>query len=212
MFVDSTGEHSCRQCHDQPFTTPDGAISADAGFIQHHEQWSELKASGGHADFACTFCHDPHRSVRYDRTRAVRNSCTTCHADANMALHSGTVFVRGDYREELSCESCHMPFATRAVSSAGPETVGALGRMGDTRTHIFRITTEPIDYTSFFAEDGSVVRTDSEGRAALTVDFVCLRCHNENTLPNLAFSVERAAEIAIGVHLPIGENLPKQPE
>ncbi len=50
--------------------------------------------------------------------------------------------------------------------------------MADLRTHIFRISTLPQTYTSFFTPDGSAVQKDSLGRAAVTVDFVCLRCHN----------------------------------
>ena len=76
--------------------------------------------------------------------------------------------------------------------------------MGDTRTHIFRISTDSIDYTSFFTDGGTKVAVDAQGRAGVTVDFVCLRCHNEVTTPTLAFTVERAAEIAKGLHLPFG--------
>jgi len=200
IFVDSSGALTCKVCHSRPTNSDSNEILASGGFIQNHEQWPELKASGGHSNFACTICHDPHRSVIYDRARAIRNACAVCHSDMNMALHEGKVFVRGDYTEVLTCESCHMPFATRSAANAAASVVGARGRMGDTRTHIFRVSTENKDYTGFFTADGRQVARDSQGRAAVTVDFVCLRCHNEVAMPNLALSVSRAAEIGMNVH------------
>jgi hypothetical protein len=202
MFVDTTGALTCRECHHRPFNPTGDEILAGGGYIQHHEQWPELKASGGHKDFACTECHDPHVSAVWDKGNAIRKTCVDCHPNQNMALHKDKVFVRGDYQEPLTCVSCHMPYVTKSGSSAAASVVGALGRMGDTHTHIFRISTSNADYKSFFTADKSKVVRDDQGRAAVTVDFVCLRCHNEAALPNLAFSVERAAEIAIGVHMP----------
>lgn len=172
----STEARTCGRCHtrgDDPNT-----ILARDGYIRHYEQWPELLASGGHASFDCTTCHVAHVSTNYDRATAIRNSCTDCHTDMSMARHAGKVFTRGDYTENLSCESCHMPFATRSASSATAEVVGALGRQGDIRTHIFRIDTDAVSYTSMFTEDGSAVRKDASGRAAVSLDFVCLRCHN----------------------------------
>ncbi len=202
LFVDVNGTMTCAECHTRPFASTTGEILAAGGFIRDRQQWSELKASGGHSTFACTYCHDPHESVVNNRPAAIRNTCTACHDDANMALHKGKVFVRGDYREELSCESCHMPFATRSGASAPDALVGPYGHQGDTRTHIFRITTENKTYLDMFTPDGSQVVRDSEGLAAVTADVVCLRCHNPYSQPTLAFTPERAAEIAIGVHRP----------
>lgn len=176
IYTSATGEDTCGKCHtrgDNP-----GVIIAKGGYIQHHEQYPELLASGGHASFGCATCHDPHVSVTYDRSNAIRNACTDCHADQNMGKHEGKVFTRGDYTEVLSCESCHMPFVGKSASSATAEVVGEFGRMGDTRTHIFRIDSTSVTYTDMFTEDLAQVRTDAEGRAAVTLDFVCLRCHN----------------------------------
>ena len=203
LFVDPTGAATCNACHNRPYDSQTGEIPAGGGYIQHHEQWPELRASGGHASFPCTTCHDPHASVIYDRAAAVRTDCTACHADMDLAFHEGKVFTRGAYREPLACESCHMPFATKSASAATPEIVGTSGRMGDTRTHIFRIDTRPVDFSGMFTGDGGQVVRDAQGRAAVTVDFVCLRCHTEDaTVQNSAFplSVESAAEIALGMH------------
>lgn len=175
LFVDVSAA-GCGNCHNSG-DDPD-VISARGGFIQSQEQWPELLASGGHATFNCTTCHDPHVSVIYERDNAIRNECTACHAGHNLALHEGLTFERGAYVEPLSCESCHMPFAAMSATSAGPEVVGDVGRMGDTRTHIFRINPDAVSATQFFTPDGLSVSKDGEGRAAVSLDFVCLRCHN----------------------------------
>lgn len=199
IFVDATGDATCNRCHAQPFGDTSGRIAASDGYIAPFSQAAELRASGGHSAFACTICHDPHRSVRYDRAQAIRNECTVCHVDATMAGHEGAVYTRGDYAEPVTCISCHMPFATREYSSAGADVVGPAGRAGDTRTHIFRIDTQPRDYRAFLAPDGASVALDAQGRAAVSVDFVCLRCHNGmgSVFP---LRLERAAEIAPNVH------------
>lgn len=207
IFVDPTGASSCNQCHNRPFDSQTGVIPAAGGFIQHHEQYNELQASGGHASLTCTTCHDPHRSVTYDRTNAIRNECIACHSDMNMARHAGKAYTSASgYTEVLSCESCHMTYATKSGSSALMDSFDAAdgsllgqGRIGDTRTHIFRINTNPVDYTAMFSEDGSQVARDAEGMAAVTVDFVCLRCHNGQGSV-FGLSVERAAEIAGEIH------------
>ena len=71
-----------------------------------------------------------------------------------------------------------MPFATRQATTAGIETVGNVGKMGDTRTHIFRIDPGIIDSDRVFTPDGSAVVQGESGRASMSLDFVCLRCHN----------------------------------
>ena len=163
----------CGQCHVHPDRP--GELVADDGFIVGNQQLRELEA-GAHAGFACTVCHDPHASVLFDRDNAVRNACRDCHVEDNMAQHDGRVFVQGDYVEVLSCESCHMPPASRNAVSTVDEQTG--GRTGDTRTHIVYIDTRERDFVSLFAADGTSVVTDATGKAAVTLDFVCLRCHN----------------------------------
>ncbi len=176
IFVDLLAS-ACGRCHtrgDDP-----NIIIAKGGYIQHHEQWPELLASGGHAQLNCISCHEPHRSANYDRAGAIRNECGVCHTDHNLALHEGKTFTRGDYSETVACASCHMPYATKSAAAASADVVGTAGRMGDTKTHIFRINTESAEYSQMFTEDGSAVVKDNAGRAAVSLDFVCLRCHND---------------------------------
>ncbi len=196
LYVDLAGT-TCQECHTLG-GDPD-VIVADGGYVSGMTQAAELRASGGHAGFQCGFCHDPHHSVTYDRARALRNQCTDCHPDVNMALHAGKVFRRGGYTEALTCESCHMSYAARNVSAATAAVVGALGRMGDVRSHIFRIDATAADYTQMFAAGGAQVRKDAAGRAAQTLDFVCLRCHN-GVGSAFPLDLAGAASVAAGVH------------
>lgn len=198
LFVDLTGAESCFKCHSQPYGATDGAIPVKESFIVPLAQYPELRASGGHRDFSCTYCHDTHASSVFDPDRGIRNRCTACHDTFDLGFHTGEVFTRGDYSEPLSCESCHMPFAVRSYSAADPSVVGPVARVADTRSHIFRINTQPLDYIAFLSPDGTQVRRDAEGRAALTVDYVCLRCHNGNGA--FALTLPRAAEIASQIH------------
>jgi len=197
VFVDPDGRASCYQCHSRPAGDETGLIEARDGFVLPRQQVNELLASGGHAAFSCTICHDPHRSISQDG--GIRNACTACHAEMSMAGHGGAVFSRGEFSEAVTCESCHMPLAALNAASAGEEEVGPVARVGDLRTHIFRINVDAVDYRAFFTDDLASVRRDDQRRAAATVDFVCLRCHNG--LGNVfELTLERAAEIAGQVH------------
>ena len=90
-----------------------------------------------------------------------------------------------------------MPLAARDATSTIAASNG--GRIGDTRTHFMRIDTEGHDYQSFFTEDGSEVALDSNGKAVVTVDFVCLRCHNGKGNAFL-LDFDAASMVAVGVH------------
>lgn len=198
LFVDSAGTQTCNQCHSSPLGSEDTAIPVESGFIVPQAQHQELLASGGHSGFACTICHNPHASVTFDRSNGIRNECTSCHSDMNMALHEGKVFTRGDYTETLSCESCHMPFSVMTASNASNAVVGDAGRMGDTRSHIFRINPANVDFTTMFTDDMSAVRLDDQGRAASTIDFVCFRCHNG--IGAFSIRAQVASDIATDMH------------
>lgn len=198
IFVDADSSQTCAVCHARPFGSLSREILAADGFILDQQQWSELQASGAHARFACTVCHDPHRSTLVDRAAAIRNDCTSCHRDTTMAGHDGETFARGDYIEPLTCVSCHMPLATRSASTGTEQFTGGIGRIGDTRTHIFRISVDDANPTAFLTADGAAVLRDEQGRAAVSVEYVCLRCHNGDGLFEL--TPARAAEIAGQVH------------
>lgn len=197
MFVDSTNR-TCGNCHVDG--NDSNVIAAANGYISPMTQVAELLASGGHSGFACGVCHDVHASTTYDPARGIRNQCTACHPDQNLAFHTGFVLTRGSYSEPLGCTSCHMTYAGLQNSVGGPAAVGTLGgRMGDVRSHIFRIDTAHATFDQMFSADGSHVLKDSAGRAAVTPDFVCLRCHNGEGSAFI-ISAQGAATIADGIH------------
>jgi len=187
----------CAQCHadlNSPTT-----IAASGGFVSSNYQSAEVLASP-HSGFYCSFCHDPHRSVIHDRDNAIRNRCQVCHTDRNMAMHSGKIFVRGDYVEYLDCTSCHMPPAAKTATSLLIDLGnGENGRIGDTRTHIMYVNTQKRDYTAMFTVNGQEVARDAQGKAAVTVDFVCLRCHSGSGSA-FPLTISGAATIADGIH------------
>ncbi len=196
IYVDSTVK-LCARCHtgsDDP-----RVIAAADGYIKPNAQYAELRASGGHASFSCTYCHDPHASAKHDRTQGIRNECAACHGDMNRAFHDKFTFMRGEYVEPLDCESCHMPFTGLRGTPAGHDVVADYGgRMGDVRGHIFRIDTERTTYAAMFTADGTRVLKDAQGRATITPDFVCLRCHSG---VGSAFMMSPAGGAAIGTDM-----------
>ncbi len=196
ITVDSSAQ-ACGTCHTHD-DRPD-EIQVEKGFLLGNQQFAEVLASP-HADFDCTVCHDPHRSVIHDRDLAIRNECQTCHPERDTASHEGKIFSQDDYAEALTCMSCHMSLAGRSAISADAErTANNGGRIGDTRTHIIWINTDPVGLDDILGAEDGIWPTDSEGKAAITLDFICLRCHTG--LGN-AFKLELAgaAAIAPGLH------------
>ena len=195
IFLDPTNA-TCARCH----SSGTGQVLARDGYIIGNQQVEEVNASP-HASFTCTVCHNPHASTFAQPDVAIRNDCQVCHSDMNMALHDGLVFTRGEYTETLTCRSCHMTFAGRYAQSAPPGFAGPAGRIGDTRTHVVVINSDISDFTGMFKADGSALARDANGRAFVTVDFVCLRCHNGQG-GAFELSADRAAEIASQIHTP----------
>jgi hypothetical protein len=210
MFVDSTNS-TCARCHTEG-SDPNTIVVLD-GYITFDTQYAELLSAGDMSGFNCTVCHDPHVSVTYDPANGLRNVCLNCHPEKTPPFHAGVVFVRGDYTEAVDCVSCHMPFAGRVISAAGPAVVGTLGgRMGDVRTHIFRIDTTDPTFVQMFNAAGTEVVKDANGEAAVTPDFVCLRCHN-GVGNAFIISASGAATIATDMHTksPTGAPMPIPP-
>ena len=192
----------CGRCHTRG--DDDTVIAASGGYIRHHEQYPELLNSP-HAQFECVVCHAPHASTIVGGD-GLRNQCTQCHGDYDAgSLHEGAVFVRGSHTEPLDCESCHMPYATKSAAAASEAVVGVLGRAGDIRTHIFRVRTDESDFAGMFSEDGSRVVGGPSGRVGVTLDFVCLRCHNDvGNAFGFDGGLRTASGIASGYHEKFG--------
>jgi len=164
--IDVPVVENCRQCHSRGDVSK---IDAGGGLIRHHEQYETLLASP-HKALPCSACHNPHQSTRYNKGGYLGDdkTCKSCHGNVQVKLQS---------KEDMACHECHMPYVVKsAIKSEVKYQAGSIS-LGDLRTHIHRISTEP--NWKMFTDDGKFVRKDSEGRAHLTVDHVCLSCHME---------------------------------
>lgn len=193
VVVDSSSD-ACSDCHGG--SSGSNVLAAADGLLVGNQQSAEVAASP-HSGFSCTVCHDPHVSVVYDPDNGLRNTCTDCHVHTNMAFHQDKIFVQVDYVERLSCQSCHMSPAGRNASS----TLFGETPVGDTRSHLMYIDALPRTFASALTSDGQQLSTDTNGKAAVTVDVVCLRCHNGGGSA-FSLSIEAASAIAEGMHEP----------
>ena len=162
------GQAFCGRCH---IRGDADTIPAGGGFVRHHEQYNELLA-GPHGDFACTTCHDPHKRGEF----SIIKECKDCHGAISDAFLATPM---ADYGVE--CKDCHMPFASKSAAQVAPH-------MGDLQTHIFSIDTDP--EANMFTDDGLFVDLDGDGKAAVTMDFACQRCHLTASLDELALFAE----------------------
>ncbi|MDP2360267.1 MAG: T9SS type A sorting domain-containing protein [bacterium] len=172
------GGQECAACHyrDASFRMPWGG-----GFMKHHQQ-SEEMAHSPHADaMTCASCHNPHKSTVYN-DGGMTTSCTDCH--------TGNYLVAG--MESVACIDCHMPLLGKSAISTGQY-------VGDVRSHLFSIMTEPIAATNNTYTEGSNTfwNQDVDGKAHATLDYACLGCH-------LGFgdnlTLEQAAAFATNIH------------
>jgi len=179
----------CEHCHGQGMAMEDGdpaicqdchvhgdesAVKASGGFIVSEGQHNEFMA-GPHSNAegndeledGCVSCHNPHQPAEL----GIKRECSSCHADVADAYAETTMDKAG-----VECTDCHMPPATLSGQALGPN-------QGDMKTHIFYVNTDP--NAAMFTEDGANVAL-SDGKAAVTLDFVCQRCHQGASLDELA--------------------------
>lgn len=168
--VDSSAA-ACGECH---IRGDADTIPAGGGFIRHHEQYNEHLA-GAHGSRDCVMCHNPHKksewSIKEDAQCGV-----SCHANKMESFAKTSMYDYG-----VECKDCHMPYATKSAQALGPHE-------GDLQTHIFYIDTDP--EADLFTEDGLFVNLDDDGKAAVTMDFACQRCHETASLDELALFAE----------------------
>jgi len=145
-----TSSELCGQCH---IRGEKGKIPAAKGFIDHHEQYNEYMASPHAGKIDCQTCHDPHKPARF----GIRKPCAECHDKAAASFKGSRMEKSG-----VQCIDCHMPRAGRSA--------GLMGfKEGDIRTHNWKISPDP--KASMFSSDGKFAI------GILTLDFVCLHCH-----------------------------------
>lgn len=154
----------CGKCH---VRGDSGAIAASDGFIDHNAQYNEFRASPM-SFLRCVSCHDPHKKADL----SIKKSCESCHEDEADSFAMDPMSRLG-----VECIDCHMPYATRSAQALGPH-------QGDVRTHLFAINTDAD--ASMFTPDGNFVALNGNHKGAVTLDFVCQRCHQDTPVAELA--------------------------
>jgi len=165
-MIDTSAE-ACGECH---IRGDADTIPAGGGFIRHHEQYNEHLA-GAHGSTECVMCHNPHKKSEFS-IKETAQCGVSCHSSIG---DSYALTSMADYGVE--CKDCHMPYATKSAQALGPH-------QGDLQTHIFYIDTDPT--ANMFTEDGLFVVLDDDGKAAVTMDFACQRCHETASLDELS--------------------------
>ncbi len=165
-YIDRSSE-LCGQCH---IRGDADTIPASGGFIRHHEQYNEMRASPHEdAGLTCVSCHDPHKRGEF----SIHTESQDCHGEI-AASYAGTPMDKLG----VDCVDCHMPFASKSAVALGPFK-------GDVRTHLFLINTATNG--NMFNEAGNFVALTGSGRAAVTIDFACLSCHTTESRAWAAF-------------------------
>jgi hypothetical protein len=167
-----TSSALCGSCHTRD---AENRIAASSGFIKHHEQFDEWSHSPHNSAIGCNTCHDPHASVKFDSVMpgdGTTKSCTDCHsiAGGDDQDYDGANL---NHNGAPGCVNCHMPKASKSA-------INLTDYVGDIRTHIFNINTDAVGKTDgMFNADGSLVKMDEAGQAAVTLDFACYSCHED---------------------------------
>ena len=151
---------ACGKCHQRGGTDP--KPPASKGFIKHHEQINELRI-GSHGDLSCMECHDPHKRAIHAKT-----DCAECHED-QAAKYAKNIHGKTN----IGCIECHMPRASKSAIKTGKFA-------GDVRTHIFKINSKA-DGTMFYDEEKDG-KKGTYAKGAVTLDFVCLNCHESRDM------------------------------
>ncbi len=186
----------CGQCHRRG--GDDDKIPASGNFVQHHEQYLDFLASGKMSDLDCVDCHNPHQPIHMGATnteagKGIIKACEDCHQNS-VAEYNGTVMQL----EGVECIDCHMP---KASLSAAPESEF----VGDVRSHLFRMD---------ISADAEYIYTDPAdnkqyANPALTVEYVCLPCHEDM---DKEWAAEHAPEaMALMPEAPTPEESPTEP-
>lgn len=166
ITINKTSE-LCGQCH--KCNNDDKINVAAPTLVENNQQYTEMRLNKkGKFKVTCIYCHNPHATSR-DKSGLVRQ-CTDCHTGkqakpVKIAAMSG-----------LPCVACHMPLADRGAYDTKVQGY----TKGDTRSHIFGITTDP----NYKLDDGTGHATiDSNGFVRLTVEMTCFQCHQSGGAP-----------------------------
>lgn len=181
----------CGDCHQRNGRT--NAVVVSGGYVQHHEQFNEMKASkhrdGLGAELTCKSCHEQHVPLHYPNAAGtglsgIKTRCQSCHTGKDIQMKDGNGNVIGT--KSIDCTSCHM---SKTGKSAIAVKIGN-GYKGDIPSHTWSIETRPYPKDSMWA--GTVMKLEN-GIGKTTLDFACLACHSTKDL-------NWAASYAAGIH------------
>ena len=156
IIVD-TSSSLCGRCHTRGDSQ--NRIETEDGLIKYNQQFDELLV-GSKSYFQCIECHDPHVSLNSETHNALTSDCTDCHNQKINQAHM---------KAGLECTDCHMPDAVKNNASSGE----GVHLKGDAKTHMFTINTTAYPSDMYYPQSG---KTFADG--FLTLNFVCLGCHN----------------------------------
>jgi len=205
MTIDDSS-YFCGKCHtrggDNGNTPGESVIEASGGFIKHHEQYDEWYASPHNSTYGpgCNDCHNPHASVKFDATapgEGVTTSCASCHVDGSHADIASTTHGYG-----ATCVDCHMPDASKSAIANNIHD-------GDVATHLFAINTSVNGKADMFSPDLTVVAL-TDGKAAVTLDFACYGCHQDEDGNGGSGSVRTLQQLhdrALTIHTLVGKTI-----
>ena len=178
--VKPTKVENCGSCHSFGDVN---RIYAKDGLINNRQQFKDHVASP-HKNFQCSTCHNPHLSTKYGKGgfKGTDQTCEKCHRDRLMTITA---------MANLECYDCHMPYLSKSAVSITVNYAGGSVPKGDMRTHIQRIEVDPT--WNMFTNDGSYVRLDNQGKAHISIDYVCLTCHTNK-------DINWAAANGTGIH------------
>jgi hypothetical protein len=186
----------CSRCHSR---NPQNSIAVQNGFIKNYQQYNELLHSP-HRSFRCIDCHNPHASAIFDdiATGNGVRECTSCHHASYQAGGANNRHLQTPSGHP-TCIDCHMPLATKSAVSINVYK-------GDIHTHIFKINTDAVSKDSvLWTSNGNFIILDEYDKAAITLDFACYKCHQDendigdrNSHKTLVQLAEKAEDIHEG--------------
>lgn len=92
-----------------------------------------------------------------------KNNCAECHTELATGYAKNRHGLQG-----TRCIECHMPKASKSAISVA-------SYIGDVRTHIFKINTDPkADMFETIEEKG---KKSTFAKTFVTVEYACLSCH-----------------------------------
>jgi len=156
----------CGQCHTRGDEID--KIPANGTFIQNHEQYQELLASGNMSTLNCVVCHDPHKPAHEGATNQIEEfgittHCDDCHIEAAKIYENSSMGAAG-----VECVDCHMPKSVKSAVNTSPY-------MADVSTHLFRINTSTdSEFIYVNKENGN-----EYANPYITLEYACLTCHGD---------------------------------